>query len=183
MHYVLNENEDVYQGRDYTPLSPTLVPFIYANRFTGAGKTLYHLYNATGHTFEGEVLRVSASLRDAHVVELLTGQELPFANGKVSLYLGRDDVACVAILPTVLKVGPAQGQPPNGPFTFPVQIKDGKGGTLVAVNDKAESVFTVEVSGGAATLDNARLSGTIGLKLLRSGQLVDAVAFVPMVPF
>jgi len=174
MHHILNENEDVYQGRDNMPLCPTVQPFIYANRFSGAGKTMVHLYNALGHTFEGPVLRVPASRSslansgDAHAIELLADQALPIVDGKISLYLERDDVACVAILPAVLQMG-ANGQ---------VSIKDGKSGTLVVVNDKAEHALSQEFRGSTATLDLSKLPvGTkpICLKLLRNGQLVDPV--------
>jgi hypothetical protein len=166
MYALLNENEDVYQGRDNTPLLPTLAPFVYANRFAGAGKTMWHLYNATGHTFEGEALRLSALPAGAHVIELLTVQELPVVNGVVSLYLERDDVACVAILPRVLQPG-ANGQ---------VKIADGKGGQLVLVSAKGETLLTQDAKGAAATLDLSKLPEggvPVGVKLLRGGQMVD----------
>jgi hypothetical protein len=170
MDHVLRENEDVYQGRDFMPLCPTLQLLIYANRFSGAGKTLYHLYNATGHTFEGPVLRVGASVPDAHAIELLSGQALPIVDGKVSLYLERDDVACVAVLPMVLEVG-ANGQ---------VTIKDSKGGTLVLAAADGKELLRQDATGKTATLELSKLpAGTkpVCLKLLRNGQLVDAVTW------
>ncbi|MEI6503778.1 MAG: DUF6259 domain-containing protein, partial [Armatimonadota bacterium] len=97
MDTILNENEAVYQGRANLALVPTLQPYLYCNRFSGAGKTLYHLYNAMGHTFEGPALAVPLKAGQ-HAVELLTCQELPITDGQVGLYLERNDVACVAVL-------------------------------------------------------------------------------------
>ncbi len=171
MASILDENEDVYQGRDNTPLVPTLQPLLYANRFRGGGKTMIHLYNAMGHTFEGPVLAVAADAGGSgpvHVIELLHGAELPVIDGRVSLYIDRDDVACVAILPRLLQVD-GQGH---------VRIGDGKGGQLVLVNEKGEGLVTQEATGSEAALDLTRLPvGTkpACLKLLRDKQMVDTM--------
>ena len=177
MNNILNENEDVYQGRETYPLSPTLQPHLYANRFRGAGKTMIHLYNTTGHTFDGPALTLSPLPQHGrgvvgegtvHAIELLRGEELPIVGGNISVYLERDDVACVAILPRLLQVNP-QGQ---------VQIKDGKGGQLVFVNKKGENVSPQGVTGKSGALDLGKLpvnTKLTCLKLLRTGRMVDAV--------
>lgn len=173
MYNVLTENEAVYQGRENMPLCPTLQPFIYANAFRGHGKTLVHLYNATGHTFEGPVLnrpRVGAGGADPHVIELLTGEALPVVDGKVSVYLERNDVACVAILPVVLQVE-ANGQ---------VTVRDGRDGMLVLADGDGNELRSQRAAGKTATLDLSKLAEGAKpacLRLLRGGQLVDAVPF------
>ncbi len=168
MYSILNENEDVYQGRDNTPLLPTLVQFVYANRFAGAGKTMWHVYNATGHTVEGLVLMLGGATLNMHVVELLHHEELPVLDGRVSLYLDRDDVACVAVLPRVLQAS-MKGE---------VRLRDRQGGTLVLADAKGQPLLKQEVTGAAAQLNLRELpegAKPTCLKLLRSGQMVDTV--------
>ena len=173
MYNILTENEDVYQAQGHFPLCATLKPFIYANCFQGGGKTLVHVYNATGHTSEGPVLAldaVGATAAGTHAIELLTAQPLPIEDGNVSAYLERDDVACVAILPIVLETGT------NGLVT----IKDGKGGELVVADVGGNQLQSQSVTGQTATLDLSKLPENAKptcLKLLRDGQLVDAVAW------
>ena len=80
---------------------PTLKPFVYANRFGSGKKTLWTLYNATGHTVDGPVLEMDVA-KGQRVVELLSGRELSVSAGgkqNVSLYLPRNGVACVARVP------------------------------------------------------------------------------------
>lgn len=171
MYQILNENEEVYQARGHVPLCATLEPYIYANRFQGEGKTLVHVYNATGHTFEGPVLAldaIGATAEGTHAIELLTMQPLPNVDGNISVYLERDDVACVAILPIVLKTG-ADGQ---------ATIADGKGGTLVLVDASGNPLLSQNATGETAALNLSELPENAKpacLKLLRNGQLIDAV--------
>jgi hypothetical protein len=82
IHAIFKEHADVLRSRDCEPLAPTLKPFVYANRFGSGKKTLWTLYNATGHTYEGPVLEVDVA-KGQRLVELLSGQELPVtASGK-----------------------------------------------------------------------------------------------------
>jgi hypothetical protein len=120
MDKVLRENQVVFSSRDCRPLVPTLVPYVYANRFTAGEKTIYTLYNATGHSVAGPVLRVrGAGCQPAvnadsgrlatcptgrcHAVELLSGRELdcrPEGEGlAVEAFIPRDGVICVAWAP------------------------------------------------------------------------------------
>lgn len=111
MYVILKENEDAYQGRDCVPLTttPGQAPYVYVNRFGSADKTLYHVYNATGHTFDGRVLTVPLQ-PDEHVFDLLQCREVAVnqtaspAPAEVQVYLPRDDVACLARLPRQLRV-------------------------------------------------------------------------------
>ncbi|MCX7598794.1 MAG: hypothetical protein N2512_08015, partial [Armatimonadetes bacterium] len=101
------ENEDAYQSRDCEPLIPTLARYVYANRFAGRDKTIYHLYNAAGHTVAGPLLEVDLGA-DEHLFDLLRAREIvPRRTGDrtvVAGYLPRDAVLCVAQLPSLLKV-------------------------------------------------------------------------------
>jgi hypothetical protein len=97
MYKVMKEHNDVLRGNDCEPLVPTLMPLVYANRFGSGRKTLWTLYNATGHTVDAPLLHVDVS-RDQHVVDLLTGEELS-TQGGVRLWLPRNGVACIARLP------------------------------------------------------------------------------------
>jgi hypothetical protein len=97
MYKVLKEHNDVLRGNDCEPLVPTLMPLVYANRFGSGKKTLWTLYNATGHTVDAPLIRVDVS-RGQHVVDLLTGEELS-TQGGIKLWLPRNGVACIACLP------------------------------------------------------------------------------------
>jgi hypothetical protein len=100
MYAILKTHADAFNSRDCTPLVPTLARFVYANRFRTEGKTLYTLYNATGHTFAGPVLRVPLG-KDQQVTDLLGGAQLSVkrhdATATVSLYLPRDSAACLLV--------------------------------------------------------------------------------------
>jgi len=169
MYTILNENENVYQGRDNYALLPTLQPYLYCNRFRGKGKTIYHLYNAMGHTFEGQALQLDVSMRDKHVIDLLTCQELPVNNGKVSLYLERSDVACTAVLPRTI-MAKRSGN------TLDVTLKSpGKLTELVISNVSGKQLLKQKAKAGAQFLNLTGLMKPACAKLLSHGQLVDAV--------
>lgn len=98
---IYKEHADVLASRDCEPLVPTLMPRVYANRFSAGGKTLWTLYNATGHTVDGPVLEVELA-EGQRLVELLGNTELPATGAgrhRLNLYLPRGGVACVARLP------------------------------------------------------------------------------------
>ena len=65
MYALLHENEDVYQDGASEPLVPSLMQYVYANRFSSTDKTLVHLYNATQHTVDGDVFRARRRRRSA----------------------------------------------------------------------------------------------------------------------
>lgn len=102
---IYKDNEDAYASRDCEALIPTLAKRVYANRFTARGKTLFHLYNATGKDYNGPVLKILKPTGH-HVFDMLNCKALA-ADGNtpiVELSLKNDDVACVAILPALLEV-------------------------------------------------------------------------------
>lgn len=167
MYTILNENENVYQGRDNYALLPTLQPYLYCNRFGSGAKTLYHLYNAIGHTFEGAALGVPVKA-DQHAVELLTCQELPVADGRIRVYLGRDDVACVAVLPKLIA---AAKQRQNLQVTLKAAQE---GDRLIVADVTGKQLLAQDARGGQQTLDVSKLEKPACVKLLRGGQLLDA---------
>jgi hypothetical protein len=169
MYTLLNENEDVYQGRDSYALAPTLQPYVYCNRFSGAGKTMYHLYNAMGHTFEGPALALPVKAGQ-HVMDLLTCRELPVTNGQISVYLERNDIACVAVLPKVIEMS-------RNANALQVSLKSAGNGTRLVVSDiTGKELLGQTAKAGTQTLDLSGLEKPACVKLLRGGQLVDAAA-------
>jgi hypothetical protein len=107
MYRILQENRDAYASRDCEALAPSLAKHVYVNRFSAGQKTLYHVYNATGHTFEGSVLAIALRSQE-HLFDMLSCREAQVesvgGDRTVRLYLGRGDVACLAQLPRRLQV-------------------------------------------------------------------------------
>jgi hypothetical protein len=172
---ILAENEDVYQSRDAHPLlaTPGSTPRVYVNRFRGAGKTMYHLYNATGHTFDGTALAVQVTDRE-HLFDMLACREIvpEMRDGLafVSIYLDRDDVACVAKLPRRLTVSREADS-----LTVTVSGKL-DGGRLVLADASGETLLEQDAKTGANTLDLTQIKGAeppACLKLLCGRDLVD----------
>jgi len=171
----LAENEDVYQSGDAYPLlvTPGNAQYVYANRFRGAGKTIWHLYNATGHTFDGVALAVE--LADGqHLFDLLGCREvepLPRQDGLagVTVYLERDDVACIVRLEDRLDVA-REGD------TLRVQADLPEGDCGLIVADANGQELLTQAAAANATFDLSQLdedAQAACVKLLRDGQLVD----------
>ena len=55
---ILHEYGDAFCSDDVEPLVPTLCSTVYANRFSGKGRTVWTLFNAQFRTFRGDCLRV-----------------------------------------------------------------------------------------------------------------------------
>ena len=102
MDALLRENADAFTSRDCRPLVATRAKHVYANRFSAPAKTIWTIYNGTGHTFVGEVLDIHLG-PDSHCVDLLRCREAEVrtSGGEevVHLFLARDDVTCLAALP------------------------------------------------------------------------------------
>jgi hypothetical protein len=106
MYRVLREYGDLFDSPYCEPLVPTLVDRVYANRFGSGPKMVFTVYNATGHTVDGPTLAlpIGPPLPPTHrVVDLLTGEPAKVERvGRVlavRLYLPRDEVACIGLLP------------------------------------------------------------------------------------
>jgi len=170
MYVILRENEDVYQGRSFEPLVPTQARYVYANRF-GSVKTLYHLYNATGHTFEGPALKVALKPGE-HLFDLLSLRECRLSKeGVLRLFLPRDEVACLAKLPKRMALRASAKR-------LQVEVKLPKGNGRLAVCDPDGAILrSWKAKAGTNMLDLTGLPASpkpMALKLLVDGQLSDA---------
>jgi hypothetical protein len=174
------ENEDAYASRDCEALVPTLVPRLYANRFRAGAKTIYHLYNAVGHTSAGPALALDLK-PGQHAVDLLTGgaaRLLPGPGGQaVELWLERDHVACIAVLPERLRAGPVAGR------RLTVQLQgDPAGCTLVVAAADGTMLDSLSARAGENRVNLAALAADATpacVKLLRDGTLEDLCPLPP----
>ena len=175
---ILAENEDVYQSRDAYPLlvTPGNAPRVYVNRFRGAGKTIYHFYNATGHTFEGTALAVVLADGE-HLFDMLACREVvpEMRDGLafVSVYLARDDVACVAKLQRRMSVAR------EGDALTVTVSGEADGCRLVVAGASSKTLLEQAATSGVNTLDLARIEDgktPACVKLLRGRDLVDVAA-------
>ncbi len=107
-HRILEENSDVFDTRDATPLAPGLAQGVYANRFAGGGKTITLLFNARGFTVD-EPLLAAPTKAGFHYFDLLNGKEIAPPDGKIQMKLRANAVAAVALLPRVLQMQKANG--------------------------------------------------------------------------
>ena len=173
---ILRENEDLYYSRDCYPLMPTVTSRVYVNRFSGDGKTIFHVYNALGHTFDGPA--VQADLAPGHhVFDLLacrdTRAEFEGASATISVYLPRDGVACVAVLPQKLDIRRAGG-------ALNVRVTGAPDGDLrLVVSDlTGHELLSQPARDGEHRLELSEIEAgrtPACVKLLCDGQLVDAV--------
>lgn len=170
MYNILKENSDAFEGRNCEPLIPTLAKYVYANRFNAKGKTIYMLYNATGHSFEGTALAVK--LRDnEHLFDLLNNRETEVRNGEAGTFIPRDNVLCLAQLPVMIKVK-------RDGATVDVSVSDeGKGSQLV-ICDRDGAPLLSQTAGtnrfNLAEITDSKVE-PVCVKLIKSGILVDVV--------
>lgn len=173
MYMLLKENEDAYQSRRCEPLIPTLARYVYANRFRGDGKTLYHFYNATGHTFDGPVLEVTVSPGE-HLFDLLEGGEVEVekwaSRQVVRQYLPRDGIACLGQFRKRLSVVRRGDQ-------LQVEVRDlAVPGKLVVSDRQGKELRSQPASSGRNRVDLSDLPAEAPLacvKLLCDGLLLD----------
>jgi hypothetical protein len=179
MYAILRENRDAFSSRDCEPLIPTLAKLVYANRFTTGEKTLYTLYNATGHTVDGPALTVSLAPGE-HLFDLLNCQpcEVERKGDEVHLrlYIERDDVACLARLPKRLAVA-MRGD------ALEVSVKLlTRGCRLVVSNLKGDELLSQPGDDGPNRLDLSNLpadSKPSCVKLMRGPQTLDIAELPP----
>ena len=97
-HAILSAHNDALVLGKAEPLVPTLHPRVYANRFTGPGKTIWTLMNGTDHTVDAPLLRVEPE-PGVHFVDLLGERELiPAPDGTLRFRLRRNRTIVVARL-------------------------------------------------------------------------------------
>jgi hypothetical protein len=179
MYAAFHENLDAWNSRHCEPLVPTLVQYVYANRFGGDEKTLYTLYNATGHTVGGHVLWLDLPA-GWHVVELLSATETPCESiGKsraARLTLARDDVACLAVVPQRLSLSRTGN-------LLEIKLRDPRADLLLRVCD-ATGKSLVERSptaNGPVALNLTEIAGGMPacVKLLDGPRLIDLAPLPP----
>lgn len=189
---ILRENADVFNSPGAEPLVATLARQIYANRFQGAGKTLYLLDNACGHSHAGPVLELAVG-PDQHLVDLLhagavrtvdppvTAAASPKPPAKkparpmpVEFFLLRGEVGCLAVLPKRLAVQVTAAGVQVAAPQAPAESR------LVVCKDDGKPLLDVSFNAQQPLVLNCRAMG-LGprqpalLKLLHDGRLVDAV--------
>lgn len=176
MDAVLKDNNDVLHGGDVEPLVPTLKTLVYANRFGSGAKTLWTLYNATGHTVNEPLLAVD--VRDGqHVVDLLGGEELSTQTPgplRVSRWLPRGGVACIVRLPRLIALAK------DGDSLSTTLKSTGSHYHLVVCSNAGETLLSVPASANKINLDlkEAKDKKPRCVKLLRDNTLLD-VAVIP----
>jgi len=175
MDTLLRENAGAFASSDCRALVPTRAKYVYANRFSAPQKTLWTVYNATGHTFAGEVLAVPL-LPDTHCFDLLRCREADVrtcgGEAVVHLFLARDDVTCLALLPKRLSVNRTED-------AIEVTVRGAAAGRTVNLCDaEGQAVLTAPVIGGTARFAPAALpAGSPPPSCVRlhvDGRLVDA---------
>ena len=173
---ILRENEDVFAARDCEPLIPTLARQVYANRFQEGQKTIFTVYNATGHTFAGPVLDVDVPPQQ-HVFDLLRGAEADCrqnAGGtRIDLYLPQDDVACLLRVPKRLALQQAG-------MKLSVTVSgDAADCQARLCSSDGREIAVAAVKDGVATFEPDGLPKDVKpslVKLLQRGQLIDIAA-------
>lgn len=175
MYHVLHENGDAFGGRKAEPLVPTLAQFLYANRFDGPGKTLFTLYNAMGHSFEGPALGLKPG-QGQHLFDLLGSREVAAADGVVRIFLPRDDVACLALLPDQLSASRSDA-------SLDIAVAAATDGDRLRLCDKDGKVLSEQSAhAGNNSIGLQQIEGNAAcVKLMRDNRLIDAEA-VPISP-
>lgn len=177
MDTILRENDDALASRDCQPLIPTLARLVYANQFRAGQKTIYTLYNATGHSFFGPALRLDLK-QGEHVFDLLGGREADCTAESnattVRVFLQRDDVGCLARLPQRLS---AQ----RSGSLVEIAVRDAQPGWQVALCDaEGQAMLTRPIERSSARLSLADVAKdakpAVCLKLLDGKRLVDILA-------
>lgn len=175
MDTILRENAEAMASQDCEPLIPTLARQVYVNRFSAGEKTVYMVYNATGHTFAGPVLRIGLGPGE-HVFDLLRGREVEVTReggqATIRCFLPRDEAICLLRVPGRLGVK-RSGESLEIAVTKPakacrVAVCDALGQTLVARPVEAEPVRL-----NLSDLP-ARSAKPACVKLLDGGRLLDA---------
>ncbi|HOS92724.1 MAG TPA: DUF6259 domain-containing protein, partial [Armatimonadota bacterium] len=173
MYAALRDNQSVYQTGKAEALVPTLVRYVYANRFSDDRKTIVHLFNGSGHTVSGPLIELSLA-GDQHVFDLLRGREVTVSgSGDRTAAVGdlaRDDVMAVIVLPRQLDVA-VTGD------VVTVRSTAAGPGTRIVVSDADGNELVPSATGSTARFSLAALRAAGApqcVKLLQGPELVDA---------
>ncbi|MFW6161306.1 MAG: DUF6259 domain-containing protein [Planctomycetota bacterium] len=174
---ILRENADAFASRDCTALLPTLARRVYANRFRAKDKTLYTLYNATGHSFAGPAVRMDIGAEE-HVFDLLGCKEADFrirgGYAEVDLFLPPGQIGCLVRVRRELGVSRRgdvlRASARGGPKSRRICVCDRDGQPLLT---QPRREFFNEFDLAALP---AAAPPPACVKLLDAGRLVDVVA-------
>ena len=100
-HQILKDNGDAFNAPGAQPLISTLLPRVYANRFTSGDKTLFMLINRREFTVNAPLLALPLRA-DQHVFDLTNGREIVPEKRGVALQLRPREAACLARFSRVL---------------------------------------------------------------------------------
>jgi len=176
MDAILRENAAVLASRDCEPLLPTLVRYVYANRFRSGQRTITMLYNATGRSFTAAFLEVPRAA-GRHTVDLLGCREIVCRahgpSGVAEGFLRRGNVACLASLPERLAVRPSAD-------AIEVRVNCAEPGGELRLCDRSGKILWSgplgkELVRRIQRKDLTAGAAPAGVKLLAGGQLVDMV--------
>lgn len=144
-HRMIKENSDAFDGRDVTPLVPTLEENVYANRFESGDKTITVLLNTKGFTVDGPLLKADTK-PNYHYVDLESGKELQPQNGAISMKLRDSNVAVIAQLPKVLSVQGNEVTLSRIPENAVIALCDAEGKVLSRQSVNGAKVLLLEMS-------------------------------------
>jgi len=97
VHAMLEANTEVFEGKR-EPLVETLVRQVYANRFSGGGKVIYTIHNATGYTLAQDVIALPTGPQQT-AIDLVTGEPATVVDGKLRVRLARDETIVIGLVP------------------------------------------------------------------------------------
>ncbi|MCX6358568.1 MAG: DUF6259 domain-containing protein [Armatimonadetes bacterium] len=163
----LRRNEDALNSRDCRALITAPSRGVAVNRFSAGSKTLFHIYNATGHTFAGPALDAPLA-SDRHLVDLQAQREVrPGPGGAVHLALPRDGVACLARLPRMLSVRR------SGDRLVVTSAGARKGDRIALAGAEGEELAGAVLARPSGATEFAANGSARAVLLLRRGLLVD----------
>jgi hypothetical protein len=163
---ILKENSDVFDSRTVTPLIPTLKAGVYANQFTGGGKTITMLYNASGFTVDAPLLAAPAK-PGFHYFDLLNSKKISPQKNAIAMKLHPNSIACIALLPGVL-------QTQKTAHGWQVKLSRKVSDARVAFCDANGQALQTQAVAGTGVLLSTPPRGAVSLKLFSGKYLVDA---------
>jgi hypothetical protein len=176
MDRILRQNADVFASRDCDPLIQGAAAQVYVNRFGSGPKTIFTLYNATGHTFDGAALRVPLKAGE-HLFDLLNCAPCETekrADGiYLKTYLPRDQVICVARLPQALAIS-------RRGASVDVAAKRDGGDRAVVCSAAGDELASAPIREGRCVIDLSKLTADAKpacVKLMHGAMMVDVVGW------
>lgn len=169
---ILRENSDTFDTREASPLVPTLKQGIYANRFTGGGKTITMLYNARGFTVDAPLI-AAPTKAGFHYFDMLRGLGVVPQNNAISMKLRPGQVGSIALLPQILSVQKTAAG-------WQLKLNRKVANAMVKLCDaNGEELQKLSVTGQEALLPELKDGKAVYIKLFSGDFLVDAQTLDP----